>query len=44
MENMDRGRKALLAVSSILVAFVLLGGVLGRSWRLKAPILSEAIQ
>ena len=31
MENMDRGRKALLAVSSILVAFVLLGGVLGRS-------------
>src|SRR5262245_24869061 len=31
MENMDRGRKALLAISSILVAFVLLGGVLGRS-------------
>jgi carboxyl-terminal processing protease len=31
MENMDRGRKALLAISSVLVAFVLLGGVLGRS-------------
>jgi len=28
---MDRSRKALLAVSSVLVAFVLLGGVLGRS-------------
>jgi carboxyl-terminal processing protease len=31
MENMDRGRKALLAISSILVVFVLLGGVLGRT-------------
>jgi len=31
MVNMDRGRKALLVISSILVAFVLLGGVLGRS-------------
>jgi carboxyl-terminal processing protease len=31
MVNMDRGRKTLLAISSILVAFVLLGGVLGRS-------------
>ena len=29
--RMDRSRKALLAVSSLLVAFVLLGGVLGRT-------------
>jgi len=31
MREMDRGRKTLLSVSGALVAFVLLGGVLGRS-------------
>src|SRR4029453_11162699 len=31
MVNMDRGRKTLLAISSILVPFVLRGGVLGRT-------------